>query len=434
MKKFHIVAKNDTLLQIAEDNSTSVETLKKINGIVNINKIFIGQKIYLRKEYALGVQVLFLDIDRNPIPNLEYFLDFCGKTVKGNTLKNGLTERIFTEQANDKIKISISRLDKTIKTIGTVTSGKGNKLFTIVTPRYRADAKTEPDPHGPASTRTKQPPIHDNNSRPPPTTDKKDLGPKVAPTKTKDGSPSTKVEGDISNIDLFLDKYSPKEVSNEDIREAAKKLRCKPGLIFAIAKQESSTSSFFEINGRKVPKILYERHIFRDKTKPKGATHSPYESQYPDICGPAYHRTRKNKKNELIDVKTGALARPDDIYGPSGVAQYKRLLKAYQLNPDCALMACSWGKFQIMGFNFERAGFTTVHEFVRAMSRNDAEHMKAFLHFAGSNGTLLSGLRTSNFEKIAEGHNGAEWRSINPEYADNLRKFYDQYVAEHGEQ
>jgi hypothetical protein len=57
--------------------------------------------------------------------------------------------------------------------------------------------------------------------------------------------------------------------------------------------------------------------------------------------------------------------------------------------------------------------------------------MKAFLKFAKSNSILLAGLRNVDFEKIAEGHNGAGWKTINPDYASNLRKFNDEYAASH---
>jgi hypothetical protein len=63
------------------------------------------------------------------------------------------------------------------------------------------------------------------------------------------------------------------------------------------------------------------------------------------------------------------------------------------------------------------------------MSTGDAEHIKAFLKFARSNSILLNGLREKNFEKIAEGHNGSGWRGINPDYATNIERFYNEYNA-----
>jgi hypothetical protein len=84
-----------------------------------------------------------------------------------------------------------------------------------------------------------------------------------------------------------------------------------------------------------------------------------------------------------------------------------------------------------MGFNFKAAGFNNVRAFVKAISRNDVEHIKAFLKFAKSNSVLLSGLRGMDFEMIAQGHNGGEWRVINPHYARNLKKYYEEYLSGH---
>lgn len=129
----------------------------------------------------------------------------------------------------------------------------------------------------------------------------------------------------------------------------------------------------------------------------------------------------------LIDSTTGKEANVDDIYGSSGLPQYKRLVKAYQLDKLVALQACSWGKFQIMGFNYKSSGYSNVFEFVKAMSSGDPAHIKAFLKFAKSNKTLLDGLQNKDYIKIAEGHNGASWKTINPRYASNLENFYKEY-------
>jgi LysM repeat protein len=432
---FHIVASNEELSGVAQMYGIPVAVLKRINNVPNRGYLPIGTKIYLREEDVLGVQVMFLDVDRNPICNQEYFLDFGGRIVKGKTVKNGLTTKIFTDHPDDVVKISIVRLDGTLKLIATVKSGYRNKLVTIVTPKYRADAIAQPDagvgPGTGAQFKETNKPIYAPMLLRPATTDKKDLGPTVTPLKTADGRPLAKVEGDIPDLDLILGEYSEKDICDADIKAASDELKCEPGLIYAIARQESSVSSFFKIHNRTVPKILFERHWFLKLTKPNKNSPSPYESKYPDICGPAYHLAKRNKKKELIDNVTGEIAVANDIYGSEGFSQYKRLLKAYQLDPEAALKSCSWGKFQIMGFNFKAAGFNNVRAFVKAISRNDVEHIKAFLKFAKSNSVLLSGLRGMDFEMIAQGHNGGEWRVINPHYARNLKKYYEEYLSGH---
>jgi hypothetical protein len=435
MIRFHVVlAPNETLSQISQTYGVPMAVLRNINAVGNENRLPIGKKIYLREEDVLGVQVLLLDTDRNPIKDQKYSLEFSGRVNVGATNSGGLTQKIYTETPTDRVRVLIERLDGSLKEVATVDSGYRNKLVTILTPRYRADARTEFDhaikPGEAPQASVVRSPIHDAGKHPAATAGKQELGPVAANASSSDKRPLTHVQGDIPELGLFLDEYDGARLSNEDINSAAEWLRCAPGMIHAIAKQESSKSSFFRIGSRTVPTILYERHLFRNFTAPSTKAPSPYEAKYPDICGNAYHRT-KRENGKTVDRVTGTPPIAADVYGPDGVAQYRRLLKAYQLNPDAALRACSWGKFQILGNNHKEAGFKTAGEFVRAMSRNEGEHLKAFLHFAQHNRTLRNGLRQKDFEMVAEGHNGTGWRKTNPEYATNLRKFYEEYINDH---
>ncbi|NRH42686.1 N-acetylmuramidase domain-containing protein [Pseudomonas sp. MS15a(2019)] len=233
--------------------------------------------------------------------------------------------------------------------------------------------------------------------------------------------PIVTVLGERVELDFLL-KHQGKNLEDKDVREAAAELGCEPGLVYAIAKQESSHSSFIEIDGEKIPSILYERHHFK-----RLARNESLESSHQDIYGPPYRRAKKLKNGTYIDTKTLQQVQLIDTYGPSGRFQYERLIRAYRLNEDAALQASSWGKFQIMGFNYKAAGYETVKDFTKAMSKGDGEHIKAFLRFAKRNATLLRGLRTRHFETIAQGHNGKNWKEINPDYAKNIEKFYNEY-------
>lgn len=438
MSNFYTVTKGDTLSKIAKANGTTVNELIKLNEIKNPNQLAIGQRLALKKEVVLGIQPLFLDRNRDPIMGLEYILEYAGRVIQGVTPANGLGKKTCTETAEDEVRILVKRLDGSLKEVGRVVSGYGNKLVTLISPSIKIEAKTEKHPEVKPGERPnpkdKTEPTHDPKTKQLPTTGKEDLGVKTKSTKTADGKPITVVEGDIPDLG-FLGDYVGGDVTKADIEAAAKDLKCEPGLIYAIARQESAHSSFIKIANRTVPAILYERHQFAKYTN------NQFSKNYHDISGPAYHRTKrikeiikdKNGKSKLtvktVDVKTGETPIADDIYGPSGYAQYKRLLKAYQLDKTAALKSCSWGKFQLMGFNYQAAGYNDVFDFVKGMSSGDPAHINAFLKFAKSNAVLLEGLRTKDFEKIAEGHNGDKWRLINPEYANNLERFFNEYNA-----
>lgn len=56
------------------------------------------------------------------------------------------------------------------------------------------------------------------------------------------------------------------------------------------------------------------------------------------------------------------------VYGPSGRPQYGRLITAYRIDEEAAFKTCSWGRFQIMGFNYRAAGFDSIEAFVKMLS------------------------------------------------------------------
>lgn len=430
MNGYHVVRKGDTLGKIAKQYKTTITELRKLNELRDPNKLAIGQRIALRKEYVCGFETLFLDADRNPIKGLEYVLDFCGKSVRGATGENGMAQKIITDAPTDMVRILVKRFDGTMKEIASTVSGYRNKLATLVSPLLVVETQLKPHPKETrhAGEKTAVRPVYGRDHLPEPPAGKRGPGLKTKQAATVDGKAVTLVEGDLVMLDEFLDKYVGGALTQDEIENASRELKCDPGLIYAIARQESGSSSFINLGGRMVPKVLYERHWFKRLTRTNKLSPSPYESKYPDICGPAYRRVKKNKEGKLIDQSTYEIITSiQDTYGPEGAYQYKRLVKAYQLNPDAALQSCSWGKFQIMGFNYKTAGFATVKSFTKAMSRSDHEHFKAFLKFANGNSVLLEALRKKDFEKIAEGHNGKNWRTLNAHYATNLRNYYDEY-------
>ncbi|HKY27503.1 MAG TPA: N-acetylmuramidase family protein [Pyrinomonadaceae bacterium] len=183
-----------------------------------------------------------------------------------------------------------------------------------------------------------------------------------------------------------------KLLNEDDYKQAAEQLNCEIAAIKAVAEVESRGAGFLP-DGR--PKILFERHKFHAFTGGK------FDASHPDIS---------NKK-------AGG-------YGMGGAHQWDRFNEAFALNPNAAIKACSWGKFQVMGFNFNICGFENLDDFRAAMSKSEGEHLKAFCCFIDST-NLAGALRNKKWAKLAEGYNGADYR-IN-KYDTKLAAAYKKY-------
>ena len=170
-------------------------------------------------------------------------------------------------------------------------------------------------------------------------------------------------------------------------REAAAALGCETAAIRAVAEVETRGAAFLP-SGR--PAILFERHVFRRLTEGR------FDAEAPEIS-----------------------ARLPGGYGKGGEGQYARLRAALALDRAAALKSASWGRFQIMGFNAEAAGFSGVEPFVAAMCESEAAHLFAFVAFVRAKG-LDRALRARDWAGFARGYNG-------PDFA---RHAYDRRLAE----
>jgi hypothetical protein len=166
-------------------------------------------------------------------------------------------------------------------------------------------------------------------------------------------------------------------LNEDDYKQAAELLDCDVAAIKAVAEVESRGAGFMA-DGR--PVILFERHKFRRFTG--GA----FDGSHPGIS----------------NRKPGG-------YGNAGKHQWDRFNEAAALNQSAAIRSCSWGKFQVMGFNFGVCGFATLEDFHAAMGKSEGEHLKAFCHFIKTNG-LAPALRNHNWAALARGYNGANFR------------------------
>lgn len=203
-------------------------------------------------------------------------------------------------------------------------------------------------------------------------------------------------------------------LDNEDIEESCKEINIEPAVMQAVIKVESGGSGFLA-NGQ--PKILFEGHIFWKHLAAKKASglipEGPeyYAPNYPDIV---YKNWTKQ-------------------YYLGGEKEYLRLEKAVLIDRDSAYLSTSWGKFQILGENFEVAGFKgkSVADFVEAQKVSELEQLKAFISFTTNTKykgkALLEYLQAKDWSSFARAYNG-------PGYAQNqydvkLEQAYNEFAV-----
>ena len=186
-------------------------------------------------------------------------------------------------------------------------------------------------------------------------------------------------------------------LTESDFKEAAKLLNCDIAAIKAVAEVESSGKGFLS-DGR--VKILFEGHQFHKHTK--GA----YAETHPTICYKTWTK-QHYAKGPNADVR--------------GAGELCRLEQAMSLDREAALKSASFGKFQIMGFNFSSCDFDDVEEFYAAMQASEGAQLKAFCCFIKAN-KLDNHLRRHQWANFARGYNG-------PAYAEN--KYHKKLAAAH---
>lgn len=165
--------------------------------------------------------------------------------------------------------------------------------------------------------------------------------------------------------------------SDEPVIAAANRLGVPADFMLAVAEVESRGMPFTP-EGR--PVILYERHIaWRESGRQHGASHPAVFNQTPGG------------------------------YGAPGDRQYDRLRVAMGIDRRAALRACSWGKFQIMGFHAEKLGWPSVDHFVADMCESEEKHLDAFVAYNREFG-LLPAMRRRDAKAYAIAYNGPNYK------------------------
>ena len=164
-------------------------------------------------------------------------------------------------------------------------------------------------------------------------------------------------------------------ISEQAYQNAAKQLGCEVAAIKAVAEVESSGGGMLP-DGK--PKILFEPHIFWLELVERGI--KPVRS---DICYPKWQTGKYGSVN----------------------AQHGRLERATAINREAALESCSWGMFQIMGFNWGKTGVKSLQEFVNEMYKGEDAQLQLFVNYIIRVG-LADEIQSKRWAAFASQYNG----------------------------
>jgi len=182
-------------------------------------------------------------------------------------------------------------------------------------------------------------------------------------------------------------------LTEKDFVQAAKLLRCEVASIKAVAEIESAGTGF--TRDRK-PKILFEGHWFNK------LTNNRFRESHPDLACKNWDEARKFYKH----------------------SQYDRLQLAKQLDSIEALKSCSWGKFQIMGFNHTLCGYSNVVDFVNDCYVSEYKHLEMFIKYC-MNRRLDGYIRDKDWSNFARLYNGPRYKEN--KYDEKMRIAYEKY-------
>jgi hypothetical protein len=187
------------------------------------------------------------------------------------------------------------------------------------------------------------------------------------------------------------------KLTEQNFRDAAAMLGCEVAAIRAVAEIESGRRGGFCPDD--FPVTLFEGHIFYRYTK--GA----YAESHPTICYPNW---------------------TTEFYGKTWTDERMRLAEAVNLDRRAALMSASWGRFQVMGFNFPVVGCKSVQAFVNKMCESEREQLMLFVEYIIHEG-LADELRERRWPDFARFYNGPLYQRNN--YDEKLAAAYAKYAA-----
>lgn len=184
-----------------------------------------------------------------------------------------------------------------------------------------------------------------------------------------------------------------KLLKHADLVQASLRLGVPVAAVYALNEVESKGLGFLD-NGK--PVILYERHVMYERLQL--------------VRTPADDQEQLLQRALLLAKQAPTLVNPKAGGYIGGTAEHQRLAQARQLDEVAALESASWGAFQVMGYHWQRLGYSSIHDFVAAMNRSEADHLEAFVRYIEADTNLLKALKAQKWPTVAKLYNGPDYQ------------------------
>ena len=165
-----------------------------------------------------------------------------------------------------------------------------------------------------------------------------------------------------------------------EIRGVANEKGIEPEALIAVTEVESGGKAFTIVDGKKLPLILYEYHVF-------------------------YRQLPVAKRSEAVRRNLARRGWGDLPYKKSQSARYAQLEKAKEIDVQAAYAACSWGVGQVLGENAEWLGYGKPEKLAKEAMESVAGQVRVMVRFIEKAG-LLDELARHDWRGFARRYNG----------------------------
>lgn len=165
-----------------------------------------------------------------------------------------------------------------------------------------------------------------------------------------------------------------------EIRALAAERGLDPAALLAVAEVESGGQALTEINGKPMPLILFEPHVFHRRLPPQ-------------------------KRAGAIRAGLAGRKWGDAPYPRSQRARYAQLERAKTIDREAAFAACSWGVGQVLGENARWLGYDSAEALAEEAISGPRGQCRLMLRFIDKS-DLAGKLAKRDWRGFAKGYNG----------------------------